>query len=258
MKQKILTWIMLSVALSGCTQQHSTVATSANLPVTAVTDFKKAAELNVELGLTYLREGYPVRAKEKLNRAHQLAPQLPQVHYAMGYYLESTGETTQAKAAYQKAIKLNPQGGVEHNHYGAFLCRQQAYRASEVEFMRALEDPNYLDRAEAYENAGLCILEINDTTKAQYYFKKALDIDNRRPNALIELAYLAYQQQNIPLAQHYFNAYQANAPKTARSLGLGLKLAQQSGDQASAQVYQKQLQNHFPNSKESQLLKPNR
>lgn len=150
-------------------------------------DYQKAAQLNVELGLNYLKQQQFNRAHQKLNRAKKLAPHLPQVHYAYGYFLESIGEILQAEKSYQKALQLKPQGGDEHNNYGAFLCRQHRYPQAEKHFLRALKDANYTFSAQVYENAGLCMLATPDYLKARHYLEKALQHDPTLTNALLAL-----------------------------------------------------------------------
>jgi type IV pilus assembly protein PilF len=142
----------------------------------------------------------------------------------MAFYYERIGEIEAARQAYQRAIALNPVGGIEHNNYGVFLCKQQEYRYSEKEFLQAISDPNYLNAAEALENAGLCVLAIPDEDKAMKYFKRALAHDLKRPHALIELAYLYYQKKDRETALHYYERYQKIAEPTERSKWLGRQL----------------------------------
>lgn len=143
-------------------------------------DLQRAARLNVELGLTYLKQGQAARGKSKLLRARNLAPELPEVHYAYGYFLESVGECDEAQKAYVKAITIDPKNGDAHNNYGAFLCRQHQYTEAEKEFLKAVADPNYTRNAETYENAAVCMSHANETAKANEYYEKAARYDPQR------------------------------------------------------------------------------
>lgn len=235
-------------ALTGCADQLKKEAPkNANF---ADPNPVKAAKLNVRLGLTYLDQNQMSRAKMKLNRAMKLAPQLSEVHYGMAFYFEQVGEIEAARKAYQHSIVLNPHGGVEHNNYGGFLCRHQEYRASEKEFLEALRDPNYLNAAEALENAGLCVLEIPDEANATEYFKRALKHDPKRYHSLIELAYLSYLKQDFATASQYYSQYDYIAEPTARSLWLSIQLARHSGDKNKVSSDILLLKARFPHSKE--------
>lgn len=187
-------------------------------------DKDKAAKLNIELGLTYLKEGQVSRAKAKLNRALVLAPHLSEVHYTLGYFFEQIGEVATAKQSYLKAIAIHPTGGIEHNNYGAFLCRQKHYHEAEKEFLKAVADWQYTDTAQAFENAGMCLLQIPDKEKARLYFEKALRHDPKSPNALLELAQISLERREFKQAKQYLLQYQSIFPANSQSLLLEKKL----------------------------------
>ena len=221
---------------------------------TPTADYEKAARLYVELGLAYLKDGMVGRAKTKLLRAKKLAPQIPEVHSALGYYMESVGEIDQANSHYQNAIKKNPEGGAEHNNYGAFLCRQGYYQQSEKEFIKATEDPQYTNTPEAFENAGLCVLQIPNVAKAKDYFLRAVRMDPRRNEALIELGYIYFDEGEYSKALEFHSLFAEQSQHTARSLWLGVQLAKHYNDLNKMASYTLLLQNRFPNSQENQML----
>lgn len=217
-------------------------------------DYEKAARLNIELAMGYLRQDQVSRAKAKFNRAKNLAPDLPEVYYSLGYFYERVGETAEAEKAYQKAVRLNPKGGVEHNSYGTFLCRNQQYDKADKEFQRAIEDPNYTNTAETLENAGICALQIPDVAKATEYLEKSLRYDSNRLNALLELAIIKYQQGKIAHAREYHARFVRLSKPTARSLLLGLELAKNTGDRAQEAKYASILRAQFPSAKRTDLF----
>jgi len=228
-------------------------AQSSMYDVPSAVNLEKAAKLNVELGLSYLQQGQNARAKTKLLRAKKLASNMPDVHYAYGYYLESIGELVEAEKSYLQAIKYGPKNGKAYNNYGAFLCRVARYRESEKQFMLALEDKSYARTGEVYENAGICVMQIPDMAKAQMYFEKALRHDPNRHQAMLELAILKFQQHNILEAQSYYSTYTKLAAPTKRSLLLGVKLAEQTGNKDQEASLKLILQAKFPNAKTRDL-----
>jgi type IV pilus assembly protein PilF len=149
---------------------------------------------------------------------------LAEVHYTLGYYFEQIGEVDSAKQSYLKAIAIHPSGGVEHNNYGAFLCRQKHYRQAEKEFLTAVEDWQYTHTAQALENAGMCLLQIPDKENARLYFEKALRHDPKSPNALLELAQILYEKKEFKQAKQYLLQYQQIFPANTQSLLLEKKL----------------------------------
>jgi len=253
--QKLLAVLVLSLGIISCSsttkkenKAESDEKEQAMYQLPDMVDLQKAAKINIELGLNYLTQGQISRAKSKLTRAKNLAPQLPEVHYSYGYFLEYIGEVDSAAKSYQKAIRLNPKGGNEHNNYGTFLCRQNEFRKAEKEFLAAVEDPNYFNTAEAYENAGLCVLQIPDTEKAAEYFEKALRHDPKRTDALMELALIHFKENKLAYAQEYHKRYTQIGQPTARSTLLGMALAKQTGNKDKEASYRLLLKSQFPNA----------
>lgn len=249
--------------MGGCAQtpekaDQQANALSSNAYPDWVIDHEKAAKLYVELAMAYLKDGQKERSKIKLNRAMKLAPQLPEVHYALGYYLELVGEFDKAKKSYKKALNINPKGGIEHNNFGAFLCRQGLFKESEKEFLIAINDPQYTQVAEALENAGLCVMQTHDLDKAERYFEKALLRDSKRPNALLEMSYIKYQGGDIISAKKYYDRYVKIAHPIPRSLWLGIKIAQSENDKNKLSSYKLLLKANFPHSQEYKEILSNK
>ncbi|TAL64333.1 MAG: type IV pilus biogenesis/stability protein PilW [Legionella sp.] len=173
------------VLLQGC--QHTEAKQE---PENSKVDLKKAASFNVQLGLGYLKQGDRPRAKKKLLTALEQAPNSPDVSAALGYYFEQTSELEQAKKYYGKALDLSGNSGAQLNNYGTFLCRQGDYKKAEQYFLKAVKDPQYVHTSGAFENAGLCALQVPDEAKAKIYFTSAINQDPSRRESLYELVKL--------------------------------------------------------------------
>jgi type IV pilus assembly protein PilF len=166
-----------------------------------------AAKDNMQLGMAYLQQGDRVRAKHKLLLALQQDKNSAQVQDAMAYFLEITGELQQAEIYYQRALQLAPKSGVELNNYGVFLCHLGKYAESENQFLAAVQDPNYLNTAKAYENAGLCAQQIPDVDKATKFFLLAVKQDPNLAMAWFELAQINYKEGHEEIAEQYMANY---------------------------------------------------
>lgn len=156
---------------------------------TAMND-KKAALVNVELGLGYLERGQMPRAKTKLIHAVQIAPKLPEAHSALAYFLEKAGEHSDAEVAHKRALALSHKGAL-YNNYGAFLCRRHRFQEADSAFQKALQDKQYARTAEVFENAGICALQANNKAKAFEYFTIAVRHDPNRIKAVLALRQLS-------------------------------------------------------------------
>lgn len=166
-----------------------------------------AAHTNVKLGLAYLQKGSYPEAKSALLSALNEDPKLSSAWYSMAYFLEITDHMKSAEAYYRKAIDVKPHSGSAENNYGTFLCRVGREKEAVKEFIKAVHEPNYLNVAGAYENAGTCSLMAHDKKMAMYYFHKALANDPSMPFSLLSLARLNHQMGNEVKAKNYFQDF---------------------------------------------------
>lgn len=230
---------ILSLCLFACT----TTTTTPN----EQTNMERASSLNVDLGLRYLKQGNRTRAKQKLLLAvklHQSA-----VSYgALAYFYEQTGELDEAKTFYQKAININPEAGAAHNNYGAFLCRQKQFKNADKQFLLAVDDPQYLNDAGAFENAGLCALMIPNISKAKQYFQQAITRNPKMPTSLRELAQLNLNNGNITAANKYMAQYLTLNKLDPQGLAIAIRLALKQGNRKLVLKYTNELKAKFPNS----------
>jgi len=249
---------MSALLLSACTSTTTTTtANNASFTPSSKSNSKaEAAGYNVQLGMGYLQQGDVQRAKGKLILALQQAPDWAPAQEAMGYFLLTTGEAKRAEQYYLRAVNIDPTAGATQNNYGVYLCRMGRYQEADKHYMLATQDPNYVNTAEAYENAGLCAMQAHQNHKALGYFQKSIEQDPKRPTSYLELAQLTYQKKEFNLSQQYFGSYTKLAGNNMGpdGLWLGVRLARQAGDQGLAQQYTLDLQNKFPNSHEYRQL----
>jgi type IV pilus assembly protein PilF len=247
----------LLLVLTACSTNTMAPVSEANTRTAAATALNPtAANYNVQLGVGYLQQGDVQRAKQKLLLALDQAPTWAPAQDAMAYYLENTGDDQGAEKYHQRALDLDPKSGAVQNNYGTFLCRTGHYQAAVQHFILATQDPQYLNTAEAYENAGLCARKIPDDVNAAVYLQKAIQQDPRRANAYLELAQISFNQNNYSVAQQYLDHYAALTPNMGpEGLWLGIRLARQANDNTTAGRYVLILQSKYPNSVEYRQLK---
>ena len=215
-------------------------------------NYKQAAQMNVELGIGYLKQGQTARAKSKFMHALKLAPQLPEVHAGLAYFFDTVGESKEAEKEYKKAINLGKHSGALYNNYGAFLCKQARYKEADAAFRDALKDKTYARTADVFENAGICALKNSQYLEGENYLKTALRYEPNRPASILELAYIDLQKGRILKAKELLNQYASVGTPTPRSLALGIELAIQLGDKESLESCVLSLQTLFPHSPEYQ------
>lgn len=241
MKMKLLVIGLTALALIACNKQDQ-----ADKP-----DFRKAAQLNVEMGEAYLAQGQIARAKQKFIHALELQPKLPEAHSSFGYFYESVGDVEEAENHYQRAISFGNGNGKFYNNYGTFLCRQGRYDEADKAFKNALRDKKYIKTAEVYENAGVNMVKKKDLKKAREYLETALKRDPYRANVILELARLELESKNYLLAKSYLENYKNNnQQQSAKSVLLSLQLNKALGNKDAVASDLLRLKNMFPNSAE--------
>jgi len=178
------------IAMMGLLTACATPAPPATSLAGTTPDLKRAAQYNVQLGVAYLQQGDVPRARQKLILATQQDPNAITVWNAMAYFMQTTDNDAQAQQAYQKALALDPHDGDTLNNYGVFLCHQGQPKTAIRYFQQAVQDPNYANIGQTYENAGLCSLKMDKTAQAKQFFTQALANDPTLATSREELAKL--------------------------------------------------------------------
>lgn len=166
-----------------------------------------AANSNIALGFDYLKKKKVSLAKEKFLKAISDAPTYAPSYYAMAFFMEKTKNTEQADQLYRYAITLEPKNGDAHNNYGTFLCRQKKYKTAISEFITATEQTQYLNVAEALENAGNCALQAQQHQQAVKYLKAAISNNPELISARLSLAKAYFKQHHVTKAYSQFSIY---------------------------------------------------
>jgi type IV pilus assembly protein PilF len=212
------------------------------------------AMANANLGLAYMEHGEYQVALEKLKKALEINPDLPQAHHyiAMVYqHLDNVGE---AEKHFERAVSLDDSDPALQNNFGIFLCRQGRYRDALRHFRRSFDDDNYASKDQAYENAGLCALRVPDNKQAENYFRQALQINPRRPESLFQMASLEFNSGRYLQARAFLQRLRDVSPYTPQSLMLGIKVERKLGDKQAVDSYMRQLKKDFPRSDETKQL----
>ena len=244
--------LSLLVMLGGCISTTTSVFTEEADP-------QKALEERVSLARQYIGEGNWEAAKRNLKIAYDIDPNNAQVHEAFALVYQSTGEYELAEENFKTAIKLDRNFSRARNNYAAFLFTQQRYKEAEEQLVYVVKDSLYTGRPLAFVNLGLCRVQLFDTQGAEEAFVRALAMDRTNQIALLEMAQLRFDADDLLGAQNYYATYRnVVRQQSARGLWLGVRLARKTGNRDAESSYVLALASMYPNSPEYQAYQRTR
>lgn len=218
-------------------------------------DRKKAAEVNAELAITYMKQGNLAAARDKIDRALEQNPRTAQTQMIAGFVYDRLGEDRKAQQHFEQAVKL---GGKDNpdvlNNAGAFQCRKGDRRRGEELFLQAAVSPLYRTPEVAYLNAGSCARADGRPKDAEQYFRQALARKPNLPAALLQLADLQFASGNALQARAFLERYHDETRASAESLWLGYRIERSLGDEAAAAEFGRRLKTEFPAAVEAGQL----
>lgn len=221
-------------------------------------DGESANAAYTRLGIEYLQGRDLQGAKAAFQKALSIEPTDGEAYNGLALAFQVEGEPELAEQYFRKAVTYSPQSAMIHNNFGAFLYSRQRYEEACQELSRATEDPFYNRRAQAFENLGRCYRLLNNAEAAEHAFERAIQISPARYVSLVEMADLLVEQSRWQEADSYYGRFTAlvdarRVEHYAKSLWVGIRLARQQNKPSQAVTYALLLKNLFPNSEEFRL-----
>lgn len=236
---------MLLVALAGCVSSGTTLGKP---------EPERAAEINLQLGVDYLRKGNLAQAKEKIDRSIEQNPRSSNAQMAAGMLYERLGESSKAESHFAKGLALDPKNPEVQNNYGAYLCQKGKYERGEKLIVEAAANPLYRTPEVAYLNAANCAANGGDTKRAEENLRKALAIRPKFGEALFQMADLQYKQADYLSARGFLERYMDVGRSSPASLWLGVCIERGLGNAAAAQNYAQRLKLEYPRAAQTREL----
>lgn len=208
----------------------------------------KSSNINVELGITYMKEGKYDTAMDRLQKAIRQNPGNPLAYSSLALLQMRLEQQDDAEKNFNKAITLAPTNSSIKNNYGTFLCQQKRYPEAQEQFLEATKNPLYKTPEHAYLNAGKCTA---DKALAEKYFRAALRRNPTLSGALLEMARLSLELKRYLSARAYLQRYHAEREPDAASLWASVQVEKQLGDKTTMHKHALLLQRKFPDSEET-------
>ena len=155
----------------------------------------------IPYGRELLDQGLEAQAVVAFEQAAQGSPSAS-ILYRLGSLLGKTGQTTKAKAAYERALALQPDLSEASNDLGTLLAESGDLTAAIERFRAALAaTPDYPD---ALNNLGYALLLTDQPAEARELYERALQIQPDFPEALNNLGLIFGRQGELDRALPLF------------------------------------------------------
>ena len=244
MKQAVWIMVILASLLTACSKKE--------VARTAPDD--KISQINLELGVAYMREQKYAEAMINLQKAKDYNPDDPRIYSTLALLYDRIGEPDKAESTFEKAISMDENNSLIRNNYGAFLCAKGRYKEAYVQYQAALENPLYTTPEYAYTNAGLCAVRSKDLKRAETEFRAALQKNPKFSIALFQMAKLSYENGRMLQARAYLQRFAEVAQPGPQSLWLSIRVEKALGDQDAAASQSLLLKAKYPDSEETRQL----
>ncbi|EPL06316.1 type IV pilus biogenesis/stability protein PilW [Pseudomonas sp. CF161] len=212
----------------------------------------EARQAYVQLGLGYLQQGLTERAKVPLKKALELDESDADANAALGLVFQAEMEPELADEHFRKALAARPADARILNNYGSFLFEEKRYKEAYQRFEQAAADTLYPERSRVFENLGMTAKKLGQRELAQQQLEKALRLNRQQPHALLEMAELSFEDRHYVPARDYYDRFSLLSEQNARSLLLGVRLADVFEDRDKAASYGLQLKRLYPGTPEYQ------
>ncbi|MBT6206843.1 MAG: tetratricopeptide repeat protein, partial [Francisellaceae bacterium] len=158
-------------------------------------DYKKAAELNVQLGYGYLKQKNYSRSKMKFIYALDLSPKSPEAHAGIAKYYHVVGEHDDAETHYLEAIKYSKRKAEDKHNYAIFLCDRHKVEQAKTQFIEAIDEKTYDGVAVSYQSLASCMQSHDRLEEAEKYYHAALRHDPYLSDTVLELSKITYAKK---------------------------------------------------------------
>jgi type IV pilus assembly protein PilF len=218
-------------------------------------DARGRAQIHAELGAAYLELGQVGVALQEANEAIKADPGYAPAYNVLALVYMELREDDAAQRNFQRALKLDALDSDTNNNYGWFLCMRNREEEGIKFFLAALKNPLYRTPDKSFVNAGICSRRKGEEKAAEEFFLRALRVAPTQPQALFQMADMAFRRSDVPESKSYLaRLMKTGVQPTPEVLWLALRVDRRLGDRAGEASHGLQLRRSFPDSRETRAL----
>lgn len=221
-------------------------------------DARNRARIHTELAAGYFDLGNIGVALEEINIALQADAGYHTAYSIAGLIYAALKEDRRAEESFNRAIRLSPTDPDANHNYGGFLCQRKRELEGIKYLLIAVQNPLYATPDRSLVAAGSCARSRGDDAAAQVFFQRAITLRPTQPQALYQLAELAFAARNYAAAQGYLRRFGDVAVPGANALWLAIRVERRLGNALGEASFTQQLRKNFPDSPEAAALQAGR
>lgn len=246
--------VLVSV-VAGCASSASPAAPGSDLLTESdETLARKRARIRLELAVGYYNNGQTTIALDELKQSIAADPTLLEAHNLRGLIYMRLNDASLAEESFRKALQINPQASSVQHNLGWMLCQQGRMVESNRQFLAAIAEPSYVDKAKSWMTMGVCQAKAGQAVEAEASLQRAYELDASSPVTGYNLALVLFQRAEYVRSQFYIRRINNGDLANAESLWLGIKVEQRLGNRDAVAQLGAQLRKRFPQSKELGLF----
>jgi type IV pilus assembly protein PilF len=215
---------------------------------------ERAAEINLDIGIDYLRKGNLAQAKEKIERSLEQDGRNARAHSVAAMLYDRLGDERKAEHHFERAVTLDADNPETRNNYAVYLCQKGQFARGEKAALEAAENRLYKTPEVALLNAGNCARAAGDLKKADAHYRRALQVRPKFAEALFQMADMQFQQTQFVSARAFLQRYMEVGRTSPATLWLGFRIEQSLGNGLEAQHYAQRLKSEYPNASQTKEL----
>ena len=246
---------LLAVFVVGCASSSPPATPGSDLLTESdETVARKRARIRLELAVGYYNNGQTTIALDELKQSISADPTLLEAHNLRGLIYMRLNDAALAEESFRKALQLNPQASSVQHNLGWMLCQQGRMPEANRQFLAAIAEPSYIDKAKSWMTMGVCQAKAGQRAEAEASLLRAYELDASSPVTGYNLALVLFQRGEYVRSQFYIRRINNGDLANAESLWLGIKVERSLGNRDAVAQLGTQLSKRFPQSRELTLF----
>ncbi|MDB5817697.1 MAG: pilF [Rhizobacter sp.] len=245
---------VIASLLAGCVNPPGAATDQTKDIVTASdeTPTYKRAKVRMELAGAYFGRGQMTTALDEVKLALVAEPNLPEAFNLRGLIYGELGQEKLAEESFRRALQLAPRDADAMHNFGWFLCQQRRFPEADGMFLQAQAQPQYRGVTRTLLAQGVCQARAGSWEQAEATLTRSFELDPTNPSAAVNLAEVLYNRGDFERARYYVRRVNATpGVSNAQTLWLATRIEQKLGNRAGTEQLGRQLQDRFPQSRES-------